>query len=85
MAEPKAKLAQVCLVPEPLVFPLYHGALQMCYNYFTSGPQFLHLANLGKICYQLCQGLSISLRMETLDGNPIFKPIQFSGTGVQGS
>lgn len=53
--------------------------------FYFSGPQFLCLTNLGKIYYQLCQKLDISLGIEILEGTPIFKAIQFSGTGVRGA
>lgn len=40
--------------------------------FYFSGPEFLHLANLGEIRNQLCQGLGVSLGMEILEGTPVF-------------
>lgn len=48
-----------------------------------SALQLVHLANLGKMCYQLCQGLGISPGMETLEGCPIFKSTHSLGLCVR--
>lgn len=71
--EQKARFAQVCLAPGPLIFSSYHRALGAVGAVFLPALQLVHLANLGKMCYQLCQGLGISLGMEILEGRPVFR------------
>lgn len=51
--------------------------------FYFSGPQFLHLANLGKIYDQFCQGLDVSLGMEILKGTPVFKSTHSVGLVCQ--
>lgn len=71
--ERKARFAQVCLAPGPLIFPSYHRALGAVGAVFLLALQLVHLANLGKMCHQLCQGLGISPGMEIVEGCPVFR------------